>query len=181
MSLETINGKDYLAFFRRFADRTEQDAARHRFMTELTISMEMETDTTTTVDGTVNSIADGENTAEFTSIAYRSRDKDTINTWKEMRKWFLNKDLVEFWKLDIASMAANVESGVQEYDVDYFQGRFTSFEISSEADGLVELTFEFAIDGQGIWDKKDVLTDEQKLAAQAASYGYHTLAKETDV
>ena len=36
-------------------------------------------------------------------------------------------------------------------------------------------------DGKGHFDKKDVLTPEQEQAVAAASYAYHTLAKETEV
>ena len=43
---EIINGKDYLSFFRRYADRTKNDAAAIRFMTEGTVKLEKETDST---------------------------------------------------------------------------------------------------------------------------------------
>ena len=78
MPIEVINGKDYLTFFRLLKDRTKKDAARIRFMTEQTLSMEKETDSQTTVDGVVNSIADGENTFEFSSLAYRDTDATNI-------------------------------------------------------------------------------------------------------
>ena len=42
MSIEVINGKDYLTFFRLLKDRTKKDATRIRFMTEQTLSMEKE-------------------------------------------------------------------------------------------------------------------------------------------
>ena len=78
MTFEVMDGKDLLAFFRLLKDRTKNDASRIRFMTEQTLSMEKETDSQTTVDGIVSSIADGENTIEFSALAYRDTDGTTI-------------------------------------------------------------------------------------------------------
>ena len=181
MPIEVINGKDYLTFFRLLKDRTKKDAARIRFMTEQTLSMEKETDSQTTVDGVVNSIADGENTFEFSSLAYRDTDATTIEMWKEIRNWFLEGETVEIWNVDIKSGTLNSETSKTEHLVDYFQGKLTSFEMSSPADGKVELSYSYTIDGKGIFDHKDVLTEEQAAAVSAALYAYHTLAKETDI
>ena len=181
MSIETISGKDYLSFFRRLKDRTKEDAGRNRFMTEMSLSMEKETDTQTTVDGVVSSVADGENTMEFTSLAYRDTEAETIEMWKRMRQWFLDDETVEIWNDDIQSGKQNTETQKDEYLVDYFQGKFTSFELSSPADGKVELTYSYTIDGKGIFDHKDILTEEQATAVKAAQYAYHTLAAETEV
>lgn len=169
-----INGKDLLAFFRRFADKATVDARRNRFQTEHTVSAEKETNSTTTKDGNLNSIADGESTAEFTSIAYREEGAGVIALWKEMRKWFRNNELVEFWQVDLGSKR-NVD-GKDIFDVDYYQGHFTSFELSAPADDLVELSFEFAIDGKGIEDHTDTLTADQLAAIESGMYDYETLA-----
>lgn len=166
-----INGKDLLVFFRRFADKATVDARRNRFQTEHTVSAEKETNSTTTKDGNLNSIADGESTAEFTSIAYREDGQEVIELWKEMRKWFRDNELVEFWQVDLGS-----KHGADLYDVDYYQGHFTSFELSAPADDLVELSFEFAIDARGVEDHEDTLTTEQLQAIQSGMYDYETLA-----
>lgn len=181
MNIEAINGKDYLSFFRRYKDRTKEDAGRVRFMTESSLSMEKETDTQTTVDGVVSSIADGENTMEFTSLAYRETEAETIEMWKRMRQWFLDGETVEIWNVDIQSGKTNSDTQKDEYLVDYFQGKFTSFEMTNSADGKTELTYSYTIDGRGIFDHKDTLSEEQAAAVKAAQYAYHTLAKETDV
>ena len=51
---ELILGKDVIAFFRRYADRTKQDAGKVRFQSELTINSEKEVESTKTKDGVVN-------------------------------------------------------------------------------------------------------------------------------
>ena len=178
---EIINGKDYLSFFRRYADRTKNDAAAIRFMTEVTVKLEKETDSTSTVDGNVSSVSDGDNTLDVKSIAYRTKDTDVVEMWKQMREWFLNEEVVEVWNVDIKSGKKNSGSQKTEYLVDYFQGKFTEFEMKSAADGKVELSYSYAIDGRGIWNHKDALSEEQELAVKAAQYAYHTLAKENSI
>lgn len=178
---EIINGKDYLSFFRRYADRTKNDAASIRFMTEVTVKLEKETDSTSTVDGKVSSISDGDNTLDVKSIAYRTENPEVVEMWKQMREWFLNEEVVEVWNVDIKSGKENEGTHKTEYLVDYFQGKFTEFEMKSAADGKVELSYSYAIDGRGVWNHKDALTDNQQLAVKAAQYAYHTLAKETQI
>lgn len=178
MTFEVMDGKDLLAFFRLFKDRETVNASRIRFMTEQTLSMEKETDSQTTVDGIVSSVADGENTIDFSALAYRDTDAETIEMWKELRNWYLDNETVEVWNVDIKSGKENSVSHKTEYLVDYFQGKFTSFELKASADGKVELSYSFTIDGKGHFDKKDSLTPEQEAAVAAANYAYHTLAKE---
>ncbi|MEQ9763259.1 phage major tail protein, TP901-1 family [Streptococcus sp. ZJ151] len=173
---ELIQGKDLIAFFRRVKDQKIQDAGKIRFQTEHTINSEKESESTSTKDGQVNTVIDGENSAEFTSLAYRE-DKDTVNMWKELRKWYNAREKVEFWQVDLGSKRE--EGGKEVYDVDYFQGYFTNFEISAPSDDKVELSYEYAIDGNGI-QATDSLTESQKTAVEAAQYDYHTLAKETE-
>ena len=177
MAFEVMDGKDLLTFFRLLKNKKTADASRIRFMTEQTLSMEKETDSQTTVDGIVSSVADGENTIEFSALAYRDTDAETIEMWKELRNWYLNNETVEVWNVDIKSGKKNV-SEKTEYLVDYFQGKFTSFELKAAADGKVELSYSYTIDGKGHFDKKDSLTPEQEAAVAAANYAYNTLAKE---
>lgn len=172
--MELILGKDVLAFFRRYKDRATQDAGKIRFQTEHSVSMEKENESEITKDGVVNTITDGENTAEFTSYAYME-DGDTVNMWKELKKWYRAGDLVEFWQVFLGT-----KNDQDQYDVEYFQGYFTSFELSASADGKVELTYSFAINGNGV-EAKDSLTEKQKAAIKNALYEYHTLAKEDQI
>ena len=177
MTFEVMDGKDLLTFFRLLKNKKTADASRIRFMTEQTLSMEKETDSQATVDGIVSSVADGENTIEFSSLAYRDTDAETIEMWKELRNWYLNNETVEVWNVDIKSGKKN-GSEKTEYLVDYFQGKFTSFELKASADGKVELSYSYTIDGKGHFDKKDTLTTEQEAAVAAANYAYQKLAKE---
>lgn len=171
---ELILGKDLMVFFRRVKDQKTQDAAKVRFQTEHKINAEKEVETIKTKDGVVNSISDGEVSGEFVSLAYRE-DGTTTEMWREMRKWFIAGDKVECWQADLASKRM---SGAKEvYDIEYYQGYLKNFEISAPADDKVELSYEMAIDGNGIIST-DSLTEAQKKAVASAQYDYHTLAKE---
>ena len=178
MTFEVMDGKDLLTFFRLLKEKNTADASRIRFMTEQTLSMEKETDSQTTVDGIVSSVADGENTIEFSALAYRDTDTETIEMWKELRNWYLNNETVEVWNVDIKSGKKN-STQQTEYLVDYFQGKFTSFGLKAAADGKVELSYSFTIDGKGHFDKRDTLTPTQEAAVAAANYAYNKLAKAT--
>ena len=177
MTFEVMDGKDLLTFFRLLKEKNTADASRIRFMTEQTLSMEKETDSQATVDGIVSSVADGESTIEFSALAYRDTDAHTIAMWKELRNWYLANETVEVWNVDIKS--GKVNGAKTEYLVDYFQGKFTSFELKAPADGKVELSYSFTIDGKGLFDQKDTLTTEQQAAVAAANYAYNKLAKAT--
>lgn len=166
---ELIQGKSFLLFFRRLADAKTKDAAKLRFQTEHAIKMEKETEATKTKDGIVNALSDGENTVDMSSLAY-VEDTETKAMWKELKAWFKAGDIVEVWQVDLTSE----KSG--DYEVDYFQGYFKSFEISAPADGKVELSATYAINGNGA-EGKDKLTEEQQQAASSAQYEYQKMAK----
>ncbi|HFK5912242.1 phage major tail protein, TP901-1 family [Streptococcus pyogenes] len=161
---ELIQGKSFLLFFRRFADAKNKSAAKLRFQTEHSIKMEKETEATKTKDGVVNSLSDGENTIDIKSLAYKE-DNGTTSTWKELREWFKKGDLVEIWQVDLSSEKS------EGYEVEYFQGYFKSFEISAPADGKVELSVNYAINGNGV-EGKDTLSEDQKQAVANIQYKY---------
>lgn len=163
-----ISGKDMLLFFRKRADHATADASKLRFQTEHSISMEKESESTQTKDGNIVTVSDGENSADISSLAYRE-DGETIEVWKELKRNFQNNDLMEMWQVDINSGLDGAD-----LDADYYQGYFTAFELSSAADGNVELSYTFAINGNGA-EGTDSLTPEQLAEVRNAQYDYETL------
>lgn len=170
---QLINGENFILFFRDYSKRATEDAAKLRFQTEHSLSFEKESEATKTKDGMINTITDGENTGEITSLAYVN-DDDTIETWKILREMFKANKLVEMWEVDFTGATEN-DLAVEPT---YYQGYFTAFEISAPADDKVELTFSYAINGNGV-EGKDTLTESQLKAVKSNLYEYHKLAKET--
>lgn len=89
--------------------------------------------------------------------------------WKELREWFKEGAIVEIWQVDLSSKSS------ENYEVDYFQGYFKSFEISAPADGKVELSASYAINGNGA-EGKDTLSEDQQQAVSSAQYEYQKMA-----
>lgn len=166
---ELIMGKNLILFFREYALRATQDGAKLRFQTEHSMSFEKETEATPTKDGIINTISDGENTVDITSLAYID-DEETIEVWKQLRDMFKRNALVEIWEVDITNATAETLA----VEPLYIQGYFTSFEISAPADGQVELSYSFAINGNGVTGE-DTLTAEQLTAVQSSLYEYKTI------
>lgn len=175
MAVEVLSGRDVILFFRERALHATEDAAKLRFQTEHSISESKETESTLTKDGIINSISDGENTADITSLAYRD-DQATLTTWKKLKDMFKRNALVEMWQVDITGVTAEAP----EVEATYFQGYFTSFEQSNPADGNVELSYSYAINGNGV-EGTDVLTEAQIAAVQSLIYEYETMAATGDV
>lgn len=165
---EVIQGAEFLSFFRLRKEHETTDGAKNRFETESTLSKEKESESTITKDGPVNSIMNGESSAEFTSLAYRD-DEETIEIWKKLEEWFDKNELVEFWNVDISTMTKG-----REIEAVYHQGYFTSFELSMPADGPAELSYTYAINGIGIRGK-DTLTEAQLKAVEAGVYDYQKI------
>lgn len=166
---ELLMGKNLILFFREHSKRQTEDGAKLRFQTEHTITKEKETEAIITKDGVINTIGDGENTAEVTSLAYID-DEETITTWRQLEDMFDRNVLVEMWEIDITDPEA------KEFDAKYYQGYFTSFEISAPADGQTELTYEFAINGNGV-EGTDTLNEEQLAAVKKTMYEYTQIAR----
>ena len=163
-----IDSQEFMSFFRRYSDHLTVDGSKLRFMTEVALSSDKETESTTTMDGTVNTVTDGANTAEFSSLAYRE-DTGVIALWKELKKMFDNNELVEFWNVDTGSGVGGVD-----LEVTYHRGYFTSFSISYSAGSKVTLSYTYTIDGKGV-EGTDTLTPEQLEAVNSTQYDYTTI------
>lgn len=161
---ELLSGRSALVFFREEKNHATEDGTRYRFQTEVSMSEEKENESTPTTDGVVNSISDGENTIELSSVAYTD-DEETTSQWRELRGLFRKNTKMEVWII--------YNTGEEEQDADYAQGYFTSFEMSAAADGQIELSASFAIDGTPK-EGTERLTAEQ-LGLMDAGYEYRSV------
>lgn len=168
----TYAGKDLILFFRRRKDHQTEDGAKLRFATEHSINEEKTSNSTMTKDGNKNSISDGENTADISSLLERLEREQTgdatVEVWKQLRRWYRANEEVEIWEVDAGS-------GVDgEYDVQYMRGHFTSFAIAAPADGDATLEASYAINGH-IIEESDTLTPAQIETLEATQYEYASI------
>ena len=78
--------------------------------------------------------------------------------------------LVEMWQVDITGAT----SDNLEVEPTYYQGYFSSFELSAPADGEVELSYSFVINGNGV-KGMDQLTAGQLAEVESTIYEYETM------
>lgn len=166
---QLLKGKDLLLFFRERSLHATEDGAKLRFQIEHSIAKEKESESTITKDGPINTISDGENTADVSSLAYVD-DTETITTWEKLEDCYDRGVLMEMWQVDIT----NATPENLQVEPTYYQGYFTSFELSAPAEGTVELSYSFAINGNGV-KGTDTLSAEQLAAVQGAVYDYETI------
>ena len=70
----------------------------------------------------------------------------------------LDDELMEVWEVNLESPVTN---GTKQYKGKYYQGYITSFETTSAADGFVEVSLTFGLNGTG--KSGDVtVTDDQE-------------------
>jgi TP901-1 family phage major tail protein len=168
----TIAGKDLILFFRRRKDHQTEDGSKLRFATEHSINEEKTSNSTMTKDGSKNSLSDGENTLDLSSLLERAEREATgdatVEVWKELRRWYRAGEEIEIWEVDAGSALDG------EYDVQYMRGHFTSFAITAPADGDATLEGSYAINGN-IIENTDVLTPAQIETIEANQYEYASI------
>lgn len=169
MALELIKGKNLLVFFRERSKHATEDGAKLRFQTEHSVAMSMENEAIITKDGVINNISEGENTADITSLAYVDDDA-TMTTWETLFDCYKRGVLMEMWEVDVTKVTPE-NLNIKPY---YYQGYFTEFEKSAPADGQVELSYSFAINGVGV-KGDDVLSLAQVDAVKNALYEYEKI------
>ena len=174
MATKKLSGMDLVLFFRKYADKAISDGSKLKFQTEHSISKSKENEATSTKDGLVNGVRAGEGTADITSIAY-VEDDATQEVWKELEQWFDDEEFVEVWEVDTTSATG----GTSEYEATYYQGYFTDFEKSAPADGDVELSITFAINGNGV-KGTDILSEGQLASLNNALYEYESITAPQD-
>lgn len=164
---EMFSGRDVLTFFRKRANHATEDGTRVRFQSEVTLTEETETESTPTTEGTFLTANEGESTADFTSYAYHD-DTETLEMWHELRDLRRSRELMELW------IVYNVGSQ-KPSKAEYMRGYLTSFEMSASADGQVELSFTFSINGTPVTGE-ETLTEAQ-IAQISGAYEYESIQK----
>lgn len=148
---EAVSGSDVVYLYRAFKDRTTKDAVLFPLVTSNERSGSKSADSTATKDGNIR--VPGPTEVEVTSSSIKAKGDPNV---KALEAEFESGGLVECWEVDYSSKD---DSG--KYDCIYYQGYFTDFTLSSESDGLAEISTTFGANGAGVRGKVELTKDQE--------------------
>lgn len=152
---EAVKGKKLAYLYRVYKDGATKTAQAIAFTTENSRSVSKDADTTATKDGTIRT--PGEAEIEISCTSMLAKDDTFIS---ELESAMLNDELMEVWEVNLESPVTNA---TKQYKGKYYQGYITSYETTSAADGYVEVSLSFGLNGTGA-DGNVTVTDEQEEA-----------------
>lgn len=153
---EPVQGKKLVYLFRPLKSAAETDGTVLAFTTENSTSISKDADTTATKDGTIRT--PGEMEIEISATALLSKG-DTM--YAKLKSAMENDELIEIWEANLAEPSI---SGENKFKGTYYQGYLTSLEKTSSADGFVEVSTNFAINGSGADGDITVTAEQQEIA-----------------
>lgn len=166
MAVKPIQGMKKVLFFQALDDTTSDgNSLRLAFQTEHTLSMEREEIEEVTKDGTIKDT--GEINASLELTAYVASEDATHDLLKQH---FKDNQTLQVWEVDVTE-----ESETGKYPAVYAQGKLTTFEEASSADGFAELSTTVAINLTP-QDGEVSLTPTEFTAVQYAFQDFGALA-----
>lgn len=154
---EAIQGKKIVYLYRIFKNAATTEGAALAFTTENERSKSKDADTTETKDGSIRT--PGASEMEITATSILSKGDTFIDQLEEAMD---NDDLIEIWEANLSEPAG---AGSNKFKGRYFQGYITEIIKSSPADGYVEVSLTFGINGSGAKGDVTVSQEQQEVAA----------------
>lgn len=164
---DAVKGKKLAYLYRIYKEGATKTAQAIAFTTENSRSVSKDADTTATKDGSIRTPGEAEIEISVTSML--AKDDNFIN---ELETAMLDDELMEVWEVNLESP---VENATKQYNGKYYQGYITSYETTSAADGFVEVSLTFGLNGKGASGSVTV-TDEQE---SAINYTFQDTTKRT--
>lgn len=128
-----------------------ENATRIAYTTENSKTVERDVETTATKDGPVGTPGAPEVSIDATAIL-----SDTDTMIEKLEEALINGDIIEIWETDLTKPGATAN----KFKSTYYQGYLSSLEKSAPADGFVECSLEFAINGTGAKGEATVTQDQ---------------------
>lgn len=139
--MSAVTGKNLIYLYRLESEKATADGTRIAFTTEDEMSISADADATATKDGTVR----GASVAELEKTCTSLMDADDPMLPK-LKSAILNGSLVELWEANLDKPVANQTN---KFEGTYYQAYLSEFNVSSPADGNVEVSMTFGINGKG--------------------------------
>lgn len=126
--------------------------------TEHSISISKDASSTATKEGTIRTPGSPE--VEISSTSVLSVADETID---QLKAAMLGDEIIDLWRANLAEPG----TGDNKYKGTYYQGYLTSLELSAPADGQVEVSMSFGINGAGVDGEVTVTKDQVEEALYA--------------
>ena len=145
MANDILMGKELITMLRLYKKRTEEDAKLLAYATSDSKTITPNTETEKTKDGPVVT-SDDTPEVTYSKTVYMEAGNAGVDEFIEGAK---NGELVELWDINLSNEV--IEEGVStgKFKGTYNQGKITSVSVDAPADGKVEVSFEYAVEGVG--------------------------------
>lgn len=140
LNKEVRQGMKQIILTRKLGDTAE--AMNILYQTESEIGMSKDSDSEATKSGPITT--PGAIEYDFSLTCYMAVNDPAI---KMLEQAFLNNELVELWDINLQHPK---EEGSSQYASNYYHAYVTSITPTSPADEMVELEFEFGVQGQHV-------------------------------
>ena len=133
-------GIDSILLFRLLSDASKADGAKLAFQTEHSTEKSRDTNSVKTKDGVLQSVGGIE--VSITATTIMAEDDELV---AKLETAMDKGELVEVWEIE-----KNAKKQGSKYEAVYYQGYLTSFKKTKNAEDLIELELEFAVNGTGV-------------------------------
>lgn len=151
--MSAVTGKNLIYLYRLESEKATADGTRIALTTEDELSISADADATATKDGAVR----GASVAELEKTCTSLMDADDPMLPK-LKSAILNGSLIELWEVNLDKPVANQTN---KYEGTYYQAYLSEFTASSPADGNVEVSMTFGINGKGADGNVTVTASQQ--------------------
>ena len=139
--MSAVTGKHYIYLYRLESEKATENGTRIAFTTEDELTISADADATATKDGAVR----GASVAELEKTCTSLMDADD-EMLPKLKGAILNGSLIELWEVNLDKPVPNQTN---KYAGTYYQAYLSEFTTSSPADGNVEVSMTFGINGKG--------------------------------
>lgn len=133
-------GIDSILLFRLLSEASKADGAKLAFQTEHSTEKSRDTNSVKTKDGVLQSVGGIE--VSITATTIMAEDDELI---AKLETAMDKGELVEVWEIE-----KNAKKQGNKFESVYYQGYLTSFKKTKNAEDLMELELEFAVNGTGV-------------------------------
>lgn len=149
--MSAVTGKNLIYMYRLNSESASADGVRIAFTTENEMSISSDADATATKDGSVRGASVAE--LELTATSLMDADDPMI---PKLKSAILNGSLLDVWEVNLDKPKTG-----NKFEGTYYQAYITEFTASSPADGNVEVSMTFGINGKGAEGDVTVPTSQQ--------------------